>query len=89
MLSAAHSAPYPIMHTVSAALQDAKADDNRKRFALLCVGELGSRADLTAFPALPDVLTAALGSGAILACVGRCWAGWHALASSVLIEAAL
>lgn len=41
-------------------LQDPKQDDNTKRFALLCVGELGRRADVTAFPALPDVLTSAL-----------------------------
>jgi hypothetical protein len=44
-------------------LQDAGKDDNTKRFALLCIGELGRRADLTAFPALPNALTAALGSG--------------------------
>ncbi|KAL4425586.1 hypothetical protein ABPG75_009602 [Micractinium tetrahymenae] len=45
-----------------AVLQDAKKDDNHKRFALLCIGELGRRADLTAFPTMPDALTAALGS---------------------------
>ncbi|KAI3438733.1 hypothetical protein D9Q98_001153 [Chlorella vulgaris] len=45
-----------------ATLEDAGKDDNTKRFALLCIGELGRRADLTAFPALPNALTAALGS---------------------------
>lgn len=43
-------------------LQDASLDDSHKRFALLCIGELGRRANLTAFPALPNALTAALGS---------------------------
>ncbi|PSC76088.1 cullin-associated NEDD8-dissociated 1 isoform B [Micractinium conductrix] len=43
-------------------LQDPKQDDTHKRFALLCIGELGRRADFSAFPTLPDLLTAALGS---------------------------
>ena len=44
------------------AQQDPKAGEPVQRFALLCIGELGRTADLSAFPALPDALTAALGS---------------------------
>jgi len=57
-------------------MQDPKQDDNTKRFALLCVGELGRRADVTAFPALPDVLTSALNQGALRTLRMLCaWSG--------------
>lgn len=64
--------PHP-PHTLTTQ-KNPKVDDNTKRFALLCVGELGRRADLTAFPTLPDVLTAALASGALAT-----RAGWEGL----------
>lgn len=54
---------HPAAGTPAPPQQDAGQDGNHQRFALLCIGELGRRADLTAFPALPDALTAALGSG--------------------------
>jgi hypothetical protein len=63
-LTIPHTPPSTPHSTLTPAPQDPSQDDNHKRFALLCIGELGRRADLTAHPALPDVLTAALGSGA-------------------------
>lgn len=46
-------------------LESADADDGRKRFCLVCIGELGRASDLKAFPALPATLTSALSSEAV------------------------
>jgi cullin-associated NEDD8-dissociated protein 1 len=54
--------------TVAALLQvlaSAGSSDAERRFALLTLGELGRESDLTAFPQLPEALTAALASESI------------------------
>lgn len=48
-----------------AALEAQNTNDAARRFALLCLGELGRGCDLTSFPALPDMLTSALTSEAV------------------------
>ena len=48
-----------------AALETKSTNDASRRFALLCLGELGRESDLTSFPALPTVLTSALTSEAV------------------------
>jgi len=51
--------------TLLAALESSKADDASRRFALLCLGELGRGSDLSPFTTLPTALTSALASEAI------------------------
>ncbi len=48
--------------TLLAALEARKTDDAARRFALLCLGELGRGSDLTSFITLPTALTSALAS---------------------------
>lgn len=51
--------------TLLAALETSETDDATRRFALLCLGELGRGCDLTSFSGLPTALTSALASEAI------------------------
>jgi cullin-associated NEDD8-dissociated protein 1 len=51
--------------TLLSALETPKTDDASRRFALLCLGELGRGSDLTSFPSLPTALTSALASEAV------------------------
>lgn len=51
--------------TLLAALESSETDDATRRFALLCLGELGRSSDLTSFATLPNALTSALASEAI------------------------
>ena len=48
-----------------ATLGDAAAGEAPRRFALLCLGELGRGSNLTALPTLPDALTKALGEESV------------------------
>jgi cullin-associated NEDD8-dissociated protein 1 len=51
--------------TLLASLESPTTDDATRRFALLCLGELGRGSDLTSFASLPTALTSALSSEAI------------------------
>ena len=51
--------------TLLRALENSATDDATRRFALLCIGELGRGSDLTNFPTLPAALTSSLSSEAV------------------------
>jgi hypothetical protein len=55
----------PPLAFLSRSLGAGASSENGQQFALLCIGELGRRADLSSFPKLPEVLTSALANDAV------------------------